>query len=360
MFVFSSCLMDEPADPLKADDTGGTNGVNFYASATEVETGETISFYNSSSNEYYQFYWEFGDGRESAEENPSIVYNEPGVYDISLTAYSDTEIDVEIKYGYITVIDNGGGGGSLEALFSANTTSIIPGETVTFTSASTGYVDSYYWDFGDGETLVGYYPNPSHTYYEEGTYTVSLTVYDPGGDSDTETKYNYIVVSSDGGNVSYCTSYGSNSSYEWIDYVAIGSAPPMPTGNDGGYGDYTNAEMTIQTGQNLYINIAPGYSDAAFYEYFRVWIDFNKDGDFSDSGELIASGNADGAVEGTIFIPSYSGTTRMRVSMKRNSYADPCDIFSYGEVEDYTVILNSEKQTNNISDVGNKELKPVR
>ena len=33
----------------------------------------------------------------------------------------------------------------------------------------------------------------------------------------------------------------------------------------------------------------------------------------------------------------------MRVSMKYNSYANPCEIFSYGEVEDYAVILSGSK-----------------
>ena len=43
-------------------------------------------------------------------------------------------------------------------------------------------------------------------------------------------------------------------------------------------------------------------------------------------------------VTGTINVPSgLSGQTRMRVTMRNGSSPAPCDIFSYGEVEDYTV-----------------------
>jgi hypothetical protein len=42
---------------------------------------------------------------------------------------------------------------------------------------------------------------------------------------------------------------------------------------------------------------------------------------------------------GTITIPSTAliGTTRMRVSMRWNSYSTPCQVFGYGEVEDYSL-----------------------
>jgi PKD repeat protein len=63
--------------------------------------------------------------------------------------------------------------------------------TANFTDTSTdpnGASDivSWNWDFGDGNTSTE--QNPSHTYAAEGTYTVSLTVTDSGGLSDTTGK----------------------------------------------------------------------------------------------------------------------------------------------------------------------------
>jgi PKD repeat protein len=56
------------------------------------------------------------------------------------------------------------------------------GGMVTFTDATDGYPDTYFWDFGDGSTSNA--PNPTHTYTANGTYNVCLTVTNAGG-SDT-------------------------------------------------------------------------------------------------------------------------------------------------------------------------------
>ena len=51
---------------------------------------------------------------------------------------------------------------------------------VTFDStASTGGINTYAWDLGDGS--ISYDANPSHGYAADGTYTVTLTVYGPNG-----------------------------------------------------------------------------------------------------------------------------------------------------------------------------------
>jgi PKD repeat protein len=63
--------------------------------------------------------------------------------------------------------------------------------TVQFTNQSTGNFTSVVWDFGDETTSSDL--NPSHTYTDARTYTVSLTVSGPDG-SDTETKVSYIKL----------------------------------------------------------------------------------------------------------------------------------------------------------------------
>jgi PKD repeat protein/V8-like Glu-specific endopeptidase len=78
-----------------------------------------------------------------------------------------------------------------QADFSANVTDGCAPLTVDFTDFSTGCIDTWSWSFGDGGSNSS--QNPTYTYYEPGTYTVSLTVTNPEG-VDTETKYNYITV----------------------------------------------------------------------------------------------------------------------------------------------------------------------
>jgi PKD repeat protein len=91
-------------------------------------------------------------------------------------------------------VNNGGGGGTPPptADFTGSPTSGCAALTVEFTDQSTGEIDSWSWDFGDGTTSTA--QNPTHEYASAGSYTVSLTVTGPGG-SDTETKTNYITVS---------------------------------------------------------------------------------------------------------------------------------------------------------------------
>jgi len=69
--------------------------------------------------------------------------------------------------------------------------------TVKFTDQSVSnpenMIASWQWDFGDGSTSSS--QNPSHTYNSSGNFTVSLTVTSPDGQTDTETRENYISVS---------------------------------------------------------------------------------------------------------------------------------------------------------------------
>ena len=138
--------------------------------------------------------------------------------------------------------------------------------------------------------------------------------------------------------VNYCPSQGNNSSYEWIDLVAL-NGMSNATGDDGGYADYTNQVASLPYGSNT-INISAGFSGSSYTEYWKIWIDYNKNGIF-ESSELVVSGSSSSSatLSGTFTVPTsaLAGTTRMRVSMKYNAAQTACESFSYGEVEDYTV-----------------------
>lgn len=63
---------------------------------------------------------------------------------------------------------------------------------VVFSDASTGVIESWMWDFGDG-SAGSCDQNPVHTYVAPGTYSVGLTVANVAG-SDEEVKTGYVVV----------------------------------------------------------------------------------------------------------------------------------------------------------------------
>lgn len=77
------------------------------------------------------------------------------------------------------------------ASFEASTTSRLAPLTVVFTDTSTGQIDGWRWDFGDGTRSIG--STAVHTYSTAGTYTVSLTVNGAGG-SATITKADLVTA----------------------------------------------------------------------------------------------------------------------------------------------------------------------
>ncbi|MBI4602068.1 MAG: PKD domain-containing protein [Planctomycetes bacterium] len=64
--------------------------------------------------------------------------------------------------------------------------------TVRFGDLSTGQIQSWEWDFGDGATAIE--QNPTHTYREPGKYTVRLKVAGPGGREAAREKPDFIFV----------------------------------------------------------------------------------------------------------------------------------------------------------------------
>ncbi|WP_435260989.1 GEVED domain-containing protein [Tenacibaculum sp. nBUS_03] len=185
-------------------------------------------------------------------------------------------------------------------------------------------------------------------------YTFSVKAQDAAGNVSSSS--NVVNVTTLGTVVSYCDSKGTRVTYEWIDYVSFGGMTNA-TGKDGGYGDYTSKVATVSQGSTNQLVVSAGFRSTAYNEYFVIWIDYNGDGDFTDSGEQVASGNSSSSGNRTtnITIPGNAklGQTRMRVSMKYNSAPTSCEAnLGDGEVEDYTVnITASSSSLTTFSDV---------
>jgi len=62
----------------------------FTPSSSTVETGASISFLNCTDNGD-SYLWNFGDNSTSTSETPTHIYNSPGIYLVSLTAFSKNE-----------------------------------------------------------------------------------------------------------------------------------------------------------------------------------------------------------------------------------------------------------------------------
>lgn len=168
--------------------------------------------------------------------------------------------------------------------------------------------------------------------------------------SSSNSAYSAIqtVTTEDETAVEYCTSQGNTTQDEWIEQVTFGSINNT-SGSDGGYADYTNLSTSVNKGSSYTITIVPEWSGTTYREAYNVWVDWNQDGDFSDAGEAVYSRSRTtaGSVSGSFTVPSsaQNGATRMRVTMKYNANASPCETFTYGEVEDYTINVSGSART---------------
>ncbi len=142
-------------------------------------TADTVAFTDGSSDvdgTVVAWSWDFGDGATSSEQHPSHRYADDGTYTVTLTVSDDDGAD-NTTVQAITVTNL-----APTAAFAYSPASPSTADDVAFTDESLdadGTVASWAWDFGDGATSSE--QHPSHSYADDGSYTVTLSVTDDDG-----------------------------------------------------------------------------------------------------------------------------------------------------------------------------------
>ena len=159
--------------------------------ATEVCQGNETDFSDASTvaqpDQIVNWNWDFQDGNNSNQQNPSHLYSSAGVYPVTLTATSSSgcsanaTIDIQVKQ-------------NPDANFTFAPTLIsVSDPTVQFTNSSQN-ANTYVWSFGEGTTSTE--TSPSFTYpQEEASYTVTLIALSANGCLDSIRK---VVVIGEG------------------------------------------------------------------------------------------------------------------------------------------------------------------
>lgn len=123
----------------------------------------TVQFSNQSSGSYTSLLWLFPGGTplSSTEENPTVTYNQPGVYDVTLIALGTSVNDTFTLQTLVAILP--------QPIPDFSFT--VAGNQVIFNNLSVN-ATAYNWDFGDGNSSTA--PNPQHTFANNGTYSVTL------------------------------------------------------------------------------------------------------------------------------------------------------------------------------------------
>ena len=160
-----------------------------------------------------------------------------------------------------------------------------------------------------------------------------------------------MVVEND--SLHYCESYATSTNDMCIVDVSVGgwsnTSPPEATGYTN-FNTVTPATLTMNNTYPISISsdFAPG-SSWSYTGYVEVYIDFNRDNVFTEPDELVYDGltSSQNTITGTIFIPngSFIGEVGMRVVLEETnsgSNVEPCGTYSWGETEDYRVVLGPQ------------------
>ncbi len=144
--------------------------VNFDGSKSSAPSGQTLIYA-----------WNFGDGATGSGTSPSHTYTKAGSFTVSLVVTDSKGVTGSAT---ATATISSGVTASTGGPYSGTANQAIAFDGSRSTGPS-GQTLTYAWNFGDNSTGTGV--TTSHAYTASGTFTVSLTVSDGVGGSDTAT-----------------------------------------------------------------------------------------------------------------------------------------------------------------------------
>jgi gliding motility-associated-like protein len=135
------------------------------------------------------WFWNFGDGTTSTQQNPTYIYQDVGTYNVTLNIITKEGCNVTTAASayQVKVYDRPTAG------FNASPQPVyIPLGEVSFENTSVN-ATTYTWDFGDG--IISTVKDPKYEYGNVGNYEAMLIAIDSKGCRDTA--YKTILVSGD-------------------------------------------------------------------------------------------------------------------------------------------------------------------
>jgi PKD repeat protein len=164
----------------------------FVADKTTIAKQKAIQFDDITPNNSRDWQWFFPGAQTptSSLKNPIVNYANNGVFDVSLIVNTDLGFDTIVKKGFIHIQDL-----LLKpvANFTFDRDTIMAGDSVLFSSTSTGKIVNYKWTFSNGKPSTSRDSAQIVTYNFPGSYLVSLLVENNAG-TNLKVKSKAIVV----------------------------------------------------------------------------------------------------------------------------------------------------------------------
>ena len=191
-----------------------------------------------------------------------------------------------------------------------------------------------------------------------GTTTIFHQLIDSEGEVMNSCSFTVTV------NDAYCTpGYDVTEPISYISFAGIENQTSAELNTQPTNEYFLDMEGTVEQGETYEI-IVEGNTGGDYTNYFSAFIDWNQDGDFDEGNELYLLGALTGStgmdgqqVISNIAVPddALTGPTRLRVVKNYNdSPTDPCGMYSYGQTEEYTVVV--EEGTTGIAEANSPEV----
>jgi hypothetical protein len=130
---------------------------------------------------------------------------------------------------------------------------------------------------------------------------------------------------------------------EYISNIVFGTINNS-SGWQGAVANYTNLSTVMNPGASQQMVVTNGTPWAS--DIVTVWVDWNRNYEFGDNANetfsLTNVGGTGASFQGNVTVPNnqFGGQYRVRIRMTYSTAPTPCGSASYGEIEDYSLLVN--------------------
>lgn len=252
--------------------------------------------------------------------------------------------DINTRVGNLTYLDDCSTLGGPTANFFLSAISVCPNSDVEYEDQSQ-YGETRDWTFLNGSPMTSTDEKETVTYSTAGLHATKIVSHNA---TDSDSLFKYVDVQTEPtinctpNNPGGATDYGGITRFSIADLIRSSNGSSSGSEYENNICEYTTV-LEVSTTYEFAADIGDCGSNPILFERLRIYIDYNDDGDFTDSGESVFY------TGGTSFCgrvtdefdtpasPTLATMLRMRVIADNSAINSPCHDPDSGEVEDYGV-----------------------